>query len=75
MKIFMNVFWGETTLSVEMEKGSTKGLMLPMVLLTTATIALGVGAEGIAGYVQIASEQLLNPDIYIDAIFKGQQIP
>lgn len=75
MKIFMNVFWGETTISDEMEKGMTKGLTLPLVLLTAATILLGIGAEGVAEYAQTASEQLLNPDIYIDAIFKGQWIP
>ena len=47
MKIFMNGFWGETYLSEEMEKGTTKGLMFPIGLLTVATIVLGVGAEGI----------------------------
>ncbi|MBB6444642.1 Na+/H+ antiporter subunit D [Bacillus benzoevorans] len=75
MKIFMNVFWGETTLSDEMEKGTTRGLMLPMVPLTAATVLLGVGAEEVAEYVQTAAVQLLNPDLYIDAIFKGQRVP
>ena len=59
----------ETTLSEEMEKGTTKGIMFPIVLLTIATIALGLGAEGLHGYVQIAADSLLNPDLYIEAVF------
>jgi len=69
MKIFMTVFWGETTLSTEMEKGTTKGIIFPLVLLTAATITLGLGAEGIIGYIQLAAEGLANPDLYIDAVF------
>ena len=43
--------------------------MFPMVLLTIATIVLGIGAEGISEYVQIAAQGLLNPDMYIQAVF------
>lgn len=74
LKIFMHVFWGETTISDEMEKGTTKGLMHPMVFLTAATILLGIGAEGLAPFVQAASIQLLDPNVYIEAIFYGQQL-
>ena len=53
-----------------MEKGTTKGMiMFPMILLTIATIVLGIGAEGISEYVQIAAQGLLNPDMYIQAVF------
>jgi multicomponent Na+:H+ antiporter subunit D len=70
MKIFLNAFWGETTISTDMEKGTTKGMiMFPMILLTIATIVLGIGAEGISEYVQIAAQGLLNPDMYIQAVF------
>lgn len=75
MKIFMNGFWGETIISEELEKGSTKGLMLPIGLLTVATILLGLGAEGVNEYIQIAAESLLNPDLYINAVFDGHPIP
>lgn len=75
MKIFMNGFWGETILSEEMEKGTTKGLMFPIVLLTVATIALGLGAEAINEYIQLAAESLLNPNDYINAVFGGHPIP
>ena len=75
MKIFMTVFWGETTLSTEMEKGTTKGIIFPLVLLTAATITLGLGAEGIIGYIQLAAEGLANPDFYIDAVFENKPTP
>jgi len=69
VKLFMNAFWGETILSVEEEKGTTKGLLLPIALLTLASVALGIGAEAITGYVAQAAEELLNPDLYIQAVF------
>ncbi|MDQ0269879.1 Na+/H+ antiporter subunit D [Cytobacillus purgationiresistens] len=71
MKIFMNSFWGETILSEEMEKGTTKGVMLPIVALVMLTIALGLGAEGLHDYVQIAVEGLMNPSLYIEAVLGG----
>ncbi|MDN4069024.1 Na+/H+ antiporter subunit D [Paenibacillus vini] len=69
MKLFMNAFWGEMKLSEEEELGTTKGLILPIVLLTVVSLALGIGAEGIAGYVAQAAEELLNPSLYIQAVF------
>lgn len=72
MKVFLNSFWGYTNLSEEEEKGTTKGLLLPIGILTASTIALGLGAEGIHGYVNLAVETLMNPNIYIEAVL-GQQ--
>ncbi|NLV17770.1 MAG: Na+/H+ antiporter subunit D [Syntrophomonadaceae bacterium] len=74
MKIFMNVFWGYTNLTEDMQKGTTRGLLLPMAILTLLTIALGLGTEGIHEYVDFAVEGLMNPNLYIDAVlgFKGQ---
>lgn len=68
MKIFSNCFWGETLLSKEMEKGTTKGLLFPIGALTALTFLLGLGAEGISPFVQQAAHTLMNPDIYIDAV-------
>ncbi|WP_047985529.1 Na+/H+ antiporter subunit D [Ornithinibacillus californiensis] len=75
MKIFMNAFWGETVLSEEEEKGTTKGVMIPIALLTILTIALGIGPEFINAYVETAVESLMNPQTYIDAVFAGNDIP
>lgn len=68
LKIFMNVFWGYTNLTEEEEKGTTKGLLFPIGILTALTIALGLGAEGIHAYVDLAVEVLLDPSIYIEAV-------
>ncbi len=68
MKVFMNVFWGETTLSREMEKGTTKGLLLPIGGLTAVSVMLGVGAEGILPYVRLAADSLIVPAQYIEAV-------
>lgn len=68
MKIFMNVFWGYTVLTEEEEKGTTKGLLLPIGILTIITIALGLGTEGISGHVDLAIEGLMNPNLYIEAV-------
>jgi multicomponent Na+:H+ antiporter subunit D len=75
MKIFMNGFWGETYLSEEMEKGTTKGLMFPMGFLTVITVALGLGAEGVHAYVEIAVEGLMDPNLYIEAVLGKNPMP
>jgi multicomponent Na+:H+ antiporter subunit D len=68
MKIFINGFWGYTELTEETEKGTTKGLMLPIGILTALTIVLGLGSEGIQTYVDLATQTLMNPEIYIRAV-------
>ncbi|NMA02864.1 MAG: Na+/H+ antiporter subunit D [Clostridia bacterium] len=68
LKIFINGFWGETLLSEDMEKGSTKGLLLPCALLVAIGIFLGVGAEWIYPYIEQAATSMLNPNIYIEAV-------
>ncbi|NMA68579.1 MAG: Na+/H+ antiporter subunit D, partial [Desulfitobacterium sp.] len=68
MKIFMNVFWGYTNITEETEKGTTKGLLLPIGLLTVLTIALGLGAELISDIVNLAVAGLMDPQLYIDAV-------
>ncbi|MGI6451681.1 MAG: Na+/H+ antiporter subunit D [Desulfitobacteriia bacterium] len=71
MKIFMNVFWGPA-LTEETEKATTKGLLLPIGILTALTIALGLGAEVIHEYVDLAAAGLLDPQGYIDAVLGGK---
>ena len=75
MKIFMNAFWGETPLSEEEERGTTKGVMTSIAILTLLTIFLGVGPELINSYVETAVKGLMNPQLYIDAVFGNHPIP
>lgn len=71
LRIFMNTFWGETIISEDDEVPLKKRLLLPLVLLGLLTVALGLGAEGIAVYVSDAAHTLMNPDIYIQAVLNG----
>lgn len=68
MKVFMNAFWGYTVIKEEEEKGTTTGLLLPIGILTTLTIAFGIGTQAIHEYVDLAVEVLMNPSIYIEAV-------
>ncbi|AXI10794.1 Na+/H+ antiporter subunit D [Oceanobacillus zhaokaii] len=68
LRIFLNCFWGETMISFEDEVPMKMGWIIPCVLLTAATLGLGLGAESLAPYVSDAANTLLNPKIYIDAI-------
>ncbi|MGN1400013.1 MAG: Na+/H+ antiporter subunit D [Bacillus sp. (in: firmicutes)] len=68
MKIFMNAFWGETNLSEEMEKGTTRGIIVPIAMLTSVAVFLGLSGETISVYIQLAADGLMDPDLYIDAV-------
>ena len=58
-----------------MEKGTTKGLMFPIGSFNGCYHLLGLGAEGINDYVRLAAESLLNPNLYIEAVFEGNPMP
>ena len=68
MKIFMNVFWGDTYLSKDDGKRNNKRINVTYWVSYAVTIALGLGVEGIGAYVSLASEGLLNPTLYIEAV-------
>ena len=73
LRIFMNTFWGETIISEDEEIPLKKRMLVPCVLLGVATIALGIGAEGLLVYVEDAAYTLMNPDIYVEAVLgKGK---
>ncbi|MFS0863705.1 Na+/H+ antiporter subunit D [Fredinandcohnia sp. 179-A 10B2 NHS] len=70
MKIFINGFWGEVKLRKEEEKGNTRGLLFPIALLLSLSIALGFGAEWFYPYISQAAEVLTDPSLYIHAVLK-----
>ena len=73
LRIFMNCFWGETIINEDDDVPLKKGMLIPCVLFGILTIALGVGAEGLAPYVIDAARTLMNPEIYIDAVLNDNR--
>src|SRR5690625_50957 len=71
LRVFLNAFWGETIISEEDELPLRKGRVVPLVVLTLGTIALGLGIESISAYVTDAANVLMHPEIYIDAVMNN----
>ncbi|MCY8231601.1 Na+/H+ antiporter subunit D [Priestia endophytica] len=70
IKIFIHAFWREPKLTEKEEKGTTKGMLLPIVILLALSVGLGVGAEFVSPYIFEAAKTLMDPSIYIDAVLK-----
>lgn len=70
MKIFIHSFWGETLMGEGDEKDTGNSALLPGFLLVTLIVVMGLGAEWVLQYVNQAAETVMNPSIYIDAVFK-----
>lgn len=70
LRIFMNVFWGETIMDIDEVRPLHKGMLFPIVSLVGCSLALGLGSEFLAPYVTDAAETLMNPNIYIKAILE-----
>ncbi|OUM98511.1 MAG: Na+/H+ antiporter subunit D [Paenibacillaceae bacterium ZCTH02-B3] len=68
MKVFMQSFWGETLLSEDEAHATGKGALLPGSILAALVIGLGLGADWVLAYVDIAAETMVNPVQYIDAV-------
>lgn len=67
-RIFLASFFGETSISEEQQRPIPRGVMASFLVLALCMIGLGVGAEGLAVYVEDAAYTLANPSVYIDAI-------
>ncbi|WP_082795298.1 Na+/H+ antiporter subunit D [Alkalihalobacillus trypoxylicola] len=70
MRIFFNVILGEENYETMNEKVSIKGLLYPSMILLFLTFIMGMGAEAIVPYISDATETLLNPELYIEAVLK-----
>jgi multicomponent Na+:H+ antiporter subunit D len=79
MKIWNEAFWKEPSgeaspvLADEplMTKGAVFSFMMPVVLLVSITVLMGIGAEPILQLTERAAGQLLHPQQYIDAVLGG----
>src|SRR5699024_5444709 len=68
LRVFMSCFWGETIIGEDEEMKLKKSVVLPSLILVFTTFAIGLGAEGLAPYIENAARTLTNPSIYIDAV-------
>jgi multicomponent Na+:H+ antiporter subunit D len=68
LKIFVQSFWGETLLSEGEEHDSGKSALLPGIVLSVLIVGLGLGADWVLGYIEIAVESMMDPSIYINAV-------
>lgn len=70
LRIFLASFFGETSISAE-DKVQIPGKMyFAFVMSAIIIVALGLGAEFLAPFVNSAAETMANPSIYIEAILK-----
>lgn len=69
VKIFRKGFWGETTGFRNDQGGLAYAqVMAPAVLLLGLSAAMGFGASYMMDFALAASDQLLNPELYIKAV-------
>ncbi|MCW5946971.1 MAG: Na+/H+ antiporter subunit D [Fimbriimonadales bacterium] len=75
-KIWAEAFWKEPASPGPIGYASTSGLgwmVVPIVLLAAITVAIGLGAEPAFEVATKAGQELVNPQIYIDAVLGGRQ--
>ena len=70
MKIFINGFWGKARTYKGEEKAPVKWLLIAPVILVVISALYGIGSEAILPYISQAADTLVDPKIYIDAVFK-----
>lgn len=73
LRIFLASFFGETVISEKVEKPIPKSASASFIFLTLFIIALGVGAESVAPFINDAGKTLVDPQIYIDAVLTGNE--
>ncbi|MFC5603569.1 Na+/H+ antiporter subunit D [Sporosarcina koreensis] len=70
IRIFIYAFWGEPADLPKTKRKPYKRMMLPTIVLVVLSVLYGVGTEWILPYVIDATDVLLQPSIYIDAVLK-----
>lgn len=70
VRIFIHAFWGEPVETKPLKKSAYHAMLIPSMILVAITVFFGVGAELFMPFVSGAAEVLLNPSLYIEAVFK-----
>ena len=70
LRIFLASFFGETSISAEDKVRIPNKMYVAFVMSAVIIVALGLGAEFLAPFINSAAETMANPSIYIEAILK-----
>lgn len=71
IRIFIYAFWGEPKKALpKTDAKAYRTMMFPAVVLVILSVLYGVGTEWLLPYMTDASNVLLQPSIYIDAVLK-----
>ena len=70
IRIFIYAFWGEPVELPTTNRRTYRKMMIPAVALVMLSVLYGVGTEWLIPYMTDASDVLLQPSIYIDAVLK-----
>lgn len=70
VRIFIYAFWGEPVETKPLKKSAYHAMLIPSIVLVAITVVFGVGAELFMPFINDAAEVLLNPSLYIEAVFK-----
>lgn len=70
MKVFINGFWGVPMTIENKQTKTVNTLLVPAMVLVAISLAFGLGLEKLLPYFSQATETLMNPDLYIDAVLK-----
>ncbi len=69
IKIYRKAFWGKESGERTKRTGMDHAMaLLPALILLALSVAMGIGARPMMEFALAASEQLMNPNIYIQAV-------
>lgn len=71
IRIFIYAFWGEEQGDHLMNAKTYRHLIAPTITLVGLTVLFGVGAEYLVPFMTDATTVLLDPSVYVDAVFRG----
>lgn len=70
IKIFLNGIWGTPKEYKGISKGDARYLWMTSAILVVLAVCYGLGAEAMRPLFSQATEVLVNPELYIDAVLK-----
>ncbi|WP_050184220.1 Na+/H+ antiporter subunit D [Domibacillus robiginosus] len=72
LRVFLIMFWGESSILSKNQIPLSKGMLAPLVALGIITTGLGLGMDYLSPYVSEAAHVLMNPDVYIEGALHNE---